>query len=149
MAHATLSPAFREPSLVPCGFPSCQFRVSELPLDQVSCFCGFSHGLDPVACNIAPPSRQPNSRSSVRYLAVDLCFGFHRLLDEGTEEELRLLEDKESEESELLLLLSESESEESDSEEDAKDDKVGRGGSFAQLLVSGVYFQVLLQFVHP
>lgn len=45
------------------------------------------------------------------------------------------------------MLLSESESEESDSEEDLKDDEVGRG-SFAQLLVSGVYFSGALA-VHP
>lgn len=51
------------------------------------------------------------------------------------------------EESELLLLLSECESMELDSEEDAEGDE-GGVCSFAQLLVSGLYFSDAL-VVHP
>ena len=53
-----LSPTFRGPSLVLCRFPSCQSGVSELPLAQISCFCGkfLHHDLDPFAHILSPPS---------------------------------------------------------------------------------------------
>lgn len=59
--------------------------VSDLPLAQVSCFCGFPrHGFDPFVHIITPPSLQLDSGSLVQWLVVNLCICFHQLLDEGS-----------------------------------------------------------------
>lgn len=77
--------------------PQLSVRGQWVPTRSSQLFLGFPHhGLDLIARNIARPSRQPDSRSSAQYLAVDLCINFHGLLDEGSETELWLLEDKES-----------------------------------------------------
>ena len=79
-----LSPIFRGPNLDLCRFPRCQFRLIELPLAQVSCFCGYPHyGVDVFAHIITPSSLQLDSGNSAQCLAVDVCICFHQLLDEG------------------------------------------------------------------
>ena len=71
--------------LVFCCFLGCEFRVSELPLVGVSCFCWYPHvGLDPFAHTVAPPSLWLDSRSLAQFLVVDLCIFFHQLLDGGS-----------------------------------------------------------------
>ena len=80
-----LAPTFRGPSLVLCWFPHCQFRVSELPLSQKSCFHGYPHHVfDPFAHIIALPSLRMDFGSSAQCLAVDPCICFHRLQVKGS-----------------------------------------------------------------
>ena len=73
------------PSSILCRFPSYQTSVSELPLAQISCLCGFPHhDLDTFAYIIFPLFLQLDSGSLAQCLAVDLCISFHQLLEKGS-----------------------------------------------------------------
>ena len=68
-----LSPIFRVPSSILCGFLICQSSVNEFPLCQVSCLCGFPHyDLDHFVPIIPPPSLQLDSRSSAQCFVQQL-----------------------------------------------------------------------------
>ena len=101
-----LSPTFRGPSLVLCRFPSCQSRMSEVPLVYVSCLCNF-----PTIILTYLSSYNPSflllldSRISAQCLAMNLYICFHQVLDEGSMITIRVVINLITKEGQLRNLL--------------------------------------------
>lgn len=80
-----LSSTCRRPRSVPCRLPSCRFRVRELPLVHISCFCELPHHDLDHLCSYNPSFFLKTwLLEPALCLTMDLCISFNWLLDEDS-----------------------------------------------------------------